>query len=259
MRTLLPAFGIVAGLGVALTAAPAGSIVLVPTTLVIAPGEIATSTMVRNETDAAVAFTVKTFTWQNSPSGEIRLEATQDVVVYPETLSLLPGESRRIRVGSQRSREERVLVEKSYRLLLESLPSPQSASAGAAMTIRTRLQLSLPIFLQPQDRTARMSMRPPSIAAGRALLALANQGRVHVTPSTITMTGHGATGSAVWTKSLHPWYVLAGETRELSADLTADECRRTTTVSAEATFSEGTQLTLREKRPVSPDAVCSPR
>ncbi len=258
MRTLLSTLGISAGVGLVLMAAPAGSIVLVPTTLVIAPGEIATSTLVRNEMDAAVSFTVKAFSWQNSTTGEVRLEATQDVLVYPETLSLQPGESRRIRVGSQRPREERVAVEKSYRLLLESLPGPQPAG-GAAMTIRTRLQLSLPIFVQPQDRTARMSMRPPSIAGGRAALALTNQGRIHVTPSSIVVKGHGAAGDVVWTRPLLPWYVLAGETRELSADLTADECRQTTAVSAEAVFTEGAQLTLREKRPVSPDAVCAVR
>lgn len=259
MRTLLPALGIAAGLSLALAAAPAGSIVLVPTTLVIAPGEIATSTMVRNETEAALSFTVRAFSWQNSPSGDVKLEPTQDVLVYPETLSLQPGESRRIRVGSQRAREERILVERSYRLLLESLPAAQPASSGGAMTIRTRLQLSLPIFLAPQERTARMSMQPPFIDAGRARLALTNQGRVHVTPASITLTGLGRTGEVVWTRSLPPWYVLAGETRELSADLGADECRRTTTISAEAAFSEGAQLALHEKRPVSPDAVCSAR
>jgi fimbrial chaperone protein len=256
MRALVLVVGIIAGLG--LSAAPAGSIVLAPTTILIGPGDLATSISVRNEMETPASFSVRVFIWRNSETGEMQLEATDDMIVYPEVLNLQPGESRRIRLGTRHPREEPVLLERSYRLLLESLPQP-NATPGAGLTVRLRLQFSLPIFLQPQDRAARVSMQPPSINGRRVTLSLSNVGRVHVTPTRIDLTGLGPAGQVVWTKALRPWYVLAGETRQLSVELSLDECRETAGIVAEAGFSEGNQFTVREKRPVSRDAVCGPR
>lgn len=256
MRALLLVVATVAGLGV--SAAPAGSIVLAPTIILIGSGDLATSISVRNETETPASFSVRVFTWRNSETGEMHLEATDDVIVYPEVLNLQPGESRRIRLGSRHPREQHGLLERAYRLLLESLPEP-NPGPGVGLTVRLRLQFSLPIFLQPQDRAARVSLQPPSIDGRRATLSLSNVGRVHVTPTRINLTGLGPAGQIVWTKALRPWYVLAGETRQLSVELSPDECRGTAVIVAEAGFSEGNQLTVREKRPVSPDAVCGAR
>ena len=244
--------------GLSTLATAAGSIVLTPTTIVLGPGDLAASLTVRNETDGVASFTVRPYLWRNSATGDMQVDATDDLMVYPEIVTLQPGESRRIRLGDRR-RDEQVMAERSYRLLLDSVPEPTVGRSAGGLTVRTRLQFSLPVFIQPKDRTARVSIQSPSVAAGRAEFTLVNAGRLHVTPTKIEVAGLGAAGDVVWTRAMRPWYLLAGEVRRFSVDVSGAECRRTAFVTAEATFAEGDRLTLRERRPVSPDAVCSAR
>jgi P pilus assembly chaperone PapD len=59
----------------------------------------------RNESTETLRFELSVFRWAQSPSGEVQLEPTEDVVFFPSLLTVGPGESRRVRVGSTASRQ----------------------------------------------------------------------------------------------------------------------------------------------------------
>ena len=74
----------------------------------------------RNDSTETLRFQLSAFAWNQSATGEILLEPTQDVVFFPALLTLKQGEERRIRVGSTVSPGA---IEKTYRIFVEELPA----------------------------------------------------------------------------------------------------------------------------------------
>jgi P pilus assembly chaperone PapD len=205
-----------------------GGIYLSPTVITLDRGTGIGTLTVRNDTTRPVVFQVRGFLWSNGPDGNPRLESTDDLVVYPTTLTMEPRESRRIRIGSQVQAGAR---ERAYRIILDEVP-PSVPAAGSALA----------------TRVARVDMAAPEVSGGVLHLAIANSGPIHVTPQRVEARGLDAAGSVVWTRTFKPWYLLAGETRRHDAVLSASQCRGAARVVAEAVFAEGSKLTLREER-----------
>jgi fimbrial chaperone protein len=232
----------------------ASGIYLSPTLVALDHDSPVASLTVRNDTDRVVAFQVRSFAWSNAPDTSIRLEPTDDVVVYPASIQLDPGDTRRVRIGS---RIQAGPSERGYRLILDELPVAV-ADGQAPISLVTRMQFSLPVFLQAKDRSARVDMPPPQLLSTGVRLSLANTGATHVTPERIEARGLDGAGATVWTRTFRPWYLLAGESRQLDAVLSSAECASTRRVVAEAAFAEGRRLTLHEEQRVA-DAACGDR
>ena len=82
----------------------------------------------RNESTETLQFQLSVFAWAQSPSGEMQLEPTEDIVFFPTLLTLKPKETRRVRVGSATPQEVR---EKTYRIFVEELPRSTTLAATA--------------------------------------------------------------------------------------------------------------------------------
>ena len=54
---------------------------------------------VRNDSTDQLRFQLSVFAWDQSPSGELVLTPTDDIVFFPSLLTLGPNEERRVRVG----------------------------------------------------------------------------------------------------------------------------------------------------------------
>ncbi len=229
--------------GASVVMAEQGGIYLSPTILVLEHNSPVSVVVVRNDTDRETRFQARGFAWSNSPDASIQLELTDDLVVYPTAISLQPGETRRVRVGSRVPGER---VERAFRLILDEVPLPGAPSAAVGLT--TRMQFSLPVFLETRDRSMQVTMPTPDVVAGAVRVSLRNTGPRHVTPQRVDIRGIQADGTTLWTRSFKPWYLLAGESRRFEAPLTAAECLATERVVAEAAFAEGPKLALREER-----------
>jgi len=234
-----------------------GSVVhLSPTVVVMNYGNETASIEVRNDSARPIGFKVQAYHWTNGPGGEPKLESTDEIIVFPAAIALQVGETRRIRIGTQIAAATASKgVERSYRIILDEVAS---ASVLKRNGLATRMQFSLPVFVQAKDRTAHVSMPAPTLEGGTLRLSLSNSGRLHVTPKTIEARGVGASGAVVWTRTFRPWYLLSGEVRHQSAALTPAECRATVALVAEATFQESSKLSLREERKV-PAGGCPAR
>jgi hypothetical protein len=120
------------------------------------------------------------------------------------------------------------------------------------------MQVSIPVFLWPSDRTATIDLPPPTVSSNAVQLRVLNSGRVHVTPTRVETTGRDSSGGVVWTRTFRPWYLLAGESRDHQALLTDEECRRTAAVAVEFTFAERPAGPIRAQRALGAAACRRP-
>lgn len=234
----------------ALASAP--SIELIPTTITVPAGESAGSVAIRNASDTAVGFRASALSWTNAGEQDMRLEPTEDLVVFPATLVIPPRDTRRIRIGA---RFGPVAIERSYRLILEEVGlEPSSSSSGVTM----RMRFSLPVFFQPKNRRTSVELGAPDLSRGRVRVTVKNAGRLHVTPRAFTIAGLDAAGARIWSRTLPAWYLLAGESRTYERDLTVDECGSTASVTADIRFLEDGVAVLRKEHRAGPHACERP-
>jgi fimbrial chaperone protein len=215
-----------------------------PTQIFIAGRTTSVLLTLRNESQQPLRFQLSVFQWGQSPTGEMQLEPTEDIVFFPALLTLEPGETRRVRVGSATKPEAR---EKTYRIFVEELP-PLEPEAGG---IRVLTKMGIPIFVRPQKEQAVAELTGLEQREGELRFTLANNGTVHFVPQAITV--RGLAGSAeTFAQQLEGWYVLAGGRREFSLAIPESECSRVTSLVVDIEVaSERLQQTLH-----TPGGVC---
>jgi len=176
----------------------------------------ATSALVtlRNESDETLRFQLSVVAWDQAPDGQMRLTPTQDIVFFPQLLTLGPREERKIRVGTTLPPGN---VEKTYRLFVEELP-PSQAEAKAG-TVRVLTKMGIPIFLRSAEAPPRPELRDVAAVNGRLSFTLANLGTTHFVPERVVVRAVGPGEEPVGEQELDAWYVLAGSTRVYDVEL----------------------------------------
>ena len=144
----------------------------------------------RNESTETLRFELSVFKWDQSPSGEMQLEGTEDIVFFPALLTLAPGESRRVRVGSATEFDK---VEKSYRIFVEELPPLDRQGNG----VRVLTKMGIPIFLKPAKEVASANLSNLGQKSGKVFFTLSNEGTVHFVPKEIRVRGFAGSATAV--------------------------------------------------------------
>jgi fimbrial chaperone protein len=184
------------------TTAAADGLTVLPVTIQLAPGQMATSLTVKNEADVATSLQVRSFAWNQSAQGEDRLEPTTQLMASPPISTIAAGASQVIRLVLRQPAQAR---EATYRILLDQIPPP--ALPG---TVRIALRLSIPIFAEPNERaTPHLQWRVEG-SGGEAALVAVNDGNRHEKVLDIALLGAGRSLS---TEAGASPYVLAGATR----------------------------------------------
>ena len=183
----------------------------------------------RNESPDTLRFELTVFAWSQAPSGEMKLEPTRDIVLFPSLLTLKPSEERRVRVGHVTVPGAR---EKTYRVFVKEMPPIDGTSAGG---VRVLTNMGIPVFVRPDKEVATASLEALRQHDGRLEFVLANTGTVHVVPQRIRVRGLAGT-SQVFEQPLPGWYVLASSRRDFSVAVPADTCRRLTTLTVHVEF-----------------------
>jgi fimbrial chaperone protein len=235
---------ITAGLAVA-GRADAATFTVDPTQVFITGRSGSVLLTLRNETQEPLRFQLSAFAWDQSVSGEMQLQPTEDVVFFPSLLTLGPGEVRRVRVGSATTPGTR---EKTYRIFVEELP-PLEPSAGG---VRVLTKMGIPVFVRPTKEVASATLSGLERRSDRFRFALDNSGSVHLMPTRITVRGLAGT-TAAFTQTLEGWYVLAGGRREFDMALPETECSRVTSLNVEIEFATGKV----QEQLQTPGGICS--
>jgi fimbrial chaperone protein len=188
----------------------------------------------KNEGTDAVRVQLTVHAWQEGPEGQIVLQPTSELELFPPLLQLAPGEKRNIRVGTSARTGAR---ERSYRLVIDELPSPLPPARG--LQIPTLTRLSLPVFFEPAARVVRASVTAMSLRGGRLSFELANAGTVHVRPSSVQVRAADAAGATVLEQRWDGWYLLPGGVRRYELRVKPADCARIANVFIEAPGEEG--------------------
>jgi fimbrial chaperone protein len=201
----------------------------------------------RNDSEETLRFQLTAFGWQQTPSGEITLTPTQDVVFFPALLTLAPKEERRIRVGST---VPAAAQERTYRIFVEELPQSDGAKANA---VRVLTKMGIPIFIRPAKEVATADLRDLALRAGSLSFSLANRGSVHFVPQRVVVRAVGASGERLAEQELKAWYILAGGRREFEVVTPAEQCARVASLSVEVAFDAN----VLEERLQTPGGTCA--
>jgi len=181
------------------------------------------SIAVTNQTAQKLRLQVTGFSWGQSRTGQIELAKSDQLVFFPQLLTLDPGETRRVRVGVTAPQGP---IEKTYRIFMEELPSLQSVLApkGRAQ-VTLLLKVGIPVFLRPTlPPVVAAAVRNPSIQKGALAFDVANTGNAHFSIQNVLVTGKNKAGGVAFSQSLSGWYVLAGGTRRFTMPMNQARC-----------------------------------
>jgi fimbrial chaperone protein len=197
-------------------------------------------------------FQLSAYEWKQKSDGQPDLLPTDDVVFFPQLFSLLPGEKRKIRVGSIVAAGD---TEKTYRLLVNQLPPPESEEHPRPEGVRLVTNMSIPIFVEPAMPSRSGELTVLQVADGKLKFRVQNSGNVHFIVSDIRVVGLGLDGKITFTDQTHGWYVLSGAASEYELSLNADNCSKSRTISVDVRTD---QTVLNRQISITP-GVCGRR
>lgn len=236
---------------VALPAA-AATFKLSPIQIYLSPGKTSELLVVENQSQESVRLQVTVFGWNQSPRGEIELAPTEDVVFFPALLTLEPGKERKIRIGVAKPAGA---VEKTYRVFVEELPPLEKPSeVGNRSEVKVLTRFGVPIFVQPSKITRTGAIENAKLEAGTVKFQVKNTGNAAFSLVSVRASGAGADGNQTFESQAAGWYVLAGGERIYEIAIPPADCRRTKTISVEATTGSNP---FRASLAVAPEA-CGP-
>jgi len=230
--------------------AVAAAVQVSPTLVDLSPAARSAVVTLRNDGAEPVSFEVQVRAWRQSAAGEMELSATSELLAYPPVLAIAPGEERILRVGVA-SGAPFGAVERSYRLLVQELPSPEKQ--GAPLRLRVLTQLNLPVFLAPARVVKRATLQGLAVRRGKIVFTARNEGTVHVRARSVKVSAAASDGKVLVERELPPLYLLAGGERVYEVEVPADACARVREVSVAVALEP---QVLRAKL-ATPEGVCA--
>lgn len=182
---------------------------------------------IENQASAVLRLQIRAFAWTNDRHGQPVLTPSDDVIVFPTLVNIMPMERRSIRIGFS---GKPAAKEQTYRIALDELPSLESQlgrSKQPGLEVRTRI--TVPIFFTPPSPTAKGEIDDVTLRRGAVEATFANLGNIHATVSDAEIVGRDAGGSKIFDKHINGWYVLAGDNWQIQAAL-GNACGRVKTV-----------------------------
>lgn len=128
--------------GFAADKARASELEIAQVLLNLAPGQTSPTIEVRNRGDAPVTIQARPFLWSQALDDDV-LMPTSEIILSPPIFTIPPGATQTVRLlfrGDARTDSGR---DRSYRLLLDEMPSAGARNGQVAVTLR----MSVPVFV----------------------------------------------------------------------------------------------------------------
>lgn len=179
----------------------------------------ATSTVltVENQAPEVLRLQIRAYAWTNDSHGQPVLAPSDDLIVFPTLVDVNPMERRSIRIGFGGTPAGKEL---SYRIALDELPSLESQISRrkqAGLVVRTRI--TVPVFFSPLVAASKAEVAAPTLRRGIASATFSNLGNVHTIVSGADVIGRDARGMQIFDKHVNGWYVLAGQSWNISTNV----------------------------------------
>ena len=193
----------------------------------------------RNAGEAPLRVQVRVMLWTVADDGQWQLTPSKDLIVTPELIEIAPAKEAQLRVGTLL---DVGAGEGTYRLLLDELPNLDSA-AGSLAEVRVLTQVSMPVFVEPEQRTRLPSLSAATVEHGTLAVSLGDSGTQRLDPQNINVSVLDKGGHVLEQRNVMANYVLPGRTWFLSMKLPMDACVRAATVSVTWPDLAGISLT----------------
>jgi fimbrial chaperone protein len=193
-----------------------------PVQIALKPDDAKALLTLRNEGTEPVRYQLQASAWGEDADKGMMLAPTEDVIFFPQLLTLKPGESHNVRVGVA---VPFGAVERTYRIFVEELPPAEKLSQPRT-TVRVLTRVGIPIFVQPAKRIEAHSLSPLSVQDGRVAVTLQNTGNVHMRVEAVQLEGFDQVGAKVFERQTQGWYVLAGGEKRYQLDVPRDACAK---------------------------------
>ena len=190
---------------------------------------------ITNQSDEPLRLQLSVSSWDQSPAGEMVLEATEDIVLFPSLITVEAGEKRKVRLGTVGPRS---ISEKSYRIIVEELP-PLKLNPSDGSQIRVLTRMTIPVFLEPVKAVSSGQITDLTMQHETVFFEIRNTGNTHFSAQHIQLVGVGTDGQPITTRDIEGWYILAGGSRRYQARLSAEDCRSLKTITVEAQTDAG--------------------
>ena len=211
--------------------ASAGNLGFGPPTLDLnARARIGTVSLTNRAADPA-RFEIKVFRWAQLLDGRMQLDPTEDVIVFPQLITIPGNETRRLRVSLMVPPGE---LEKTYRIQVTEIPGFSGTARAPGGSIAMLSELKLPIFYAPEHAQIAGAIQGAGVHHGALAFSVANTGTVHFETKRLTVTLFGLNGRVVSSRQIDGWYVLPGGRREYRLPLPNCGDIRAVTISADA-------------------------
>lgn len=152
----------------------AASLKLYPVRIVLTPDRPVQTMTIHNESAETFRGQMRLFAWRQV-DGKDSLEETRDVLANPPLFEIPPRGDQLARFGL---RTQAGAIEKSYRVLIQEIPTDRPKNPGELQTI---LRISVPIFVPPtKAMPAKLVWRISPSHGGQAVVDIRNGGAVHV-------------------------------------------------------------------------------
>jgi fimbrial chaperone protein len=195
-------------LACALGSAQAGSFMVDPTRIELAPGRLSATLTIRNDDSEPAVIRVEARSWAQS-GGEDQYQSSREILVSPPIMTIAPGGEQIVRIALRRPLDP--LKELSYRIFLQEVPSaPRPGFSG----LQVALRISLPVFVAPASGAApKAAWNVAYLAREHALrVGLANAGNAHLQLQEFKLSAPGS--SATLALQQTSAYLLPGQRRD---------------------------------------------
>lgn len=222
-------------LGCLASTAHASQVDVSPVSLSLSASTPSSMIAVTNRSSEAVRFHITASRWSQTEAGEMRLEPTKDIVFFPAMLILNQGESRQIRVGTKLKPGS---VERSYRIFVQELPPLARSEDERAENVRMLTKMGIPVFIEALAPKPVPLVTAPLVQGRTVSFVVRNEGNTHLVALKVQVLAKAA-DKVVHAAELPGWYILAGEGRRHTVELSEQVCKQATSLEARVETDDG--------------------
>lgn len=198
-----------------------------PTRVDLTARDHVASITLTNNSDTPERLEVEALRWTQGSDGQPALNPSQNLLVFPQLLTIPPREQRRLRVAVT---DPTGPVEISYKISITEIPSFSTLKTRRA-GVTVALQVDMPVFVAPTFARRSGAIVDAAVQHRKLAFAVNNIGTVHFVSKQVFVTGLGADTHSIFTTRLDDGEVLAGSKRALKVDLPRNHCSELRAVS----------------------------
>lgn len=175
---------------------------------------------VRNLGAAEKTFAVDVRHWSQDADGKDVEAENSDLIFFPSTLKVAPGDYAVVRIGARNPIAE---IERAFRVYVAEVPLSGEATDQQGTTMRVVLRIGLPVFIQPRHKESKFEIELREEEGGVSA-RVSNRGNVHVRADEVRFRGLDALGNEQFSRTLSERYVLAGASRSYRLSIPREAC-----------------------------------